>query len=36
MIQHHRTLVLELETTGEVTALRGHLDDGLDAVLENA
>jgi DNA-binding GntR family transcriptional regulator len=36
MIQHHRTLVLELETTGEVMALRRHLDDGLDTVLENA
>ena len=33
MIDHHRTLVVELETTGDVTALRRHLEDGLDAVL---
>ena len=36
MIDHHRTLVFELETTGDVTALRRHLEDGLEAVLENA
>jgi DNA-binding GntR family transcriptional regulator len=33
MIEHHRTLVLDLETTGDVTALRRHLEDGLEAVL---
>ena len=36
MIDHHRTLVLDLETTGDVTALRRHLEDGLEAVLENS
>jgi len=36
MIDHHRTLVLELEATGDATALRRHLEDGLEAVLENA
>ena len=36
MIDHHRTLVLDLETTGDVMALRRHLKDGLEAVLENA
>jgi DNA-binding GntR family transcriptional regulator len=35
MIDHHRTLVVDLETTGDVTALRRHINDGLDAVLEN-
>ena len=34
MIDHHRALVLDLETTGDVSALRRHLDDGLEAVLE--
>jgi len=34
MIEHHRTLVLDLETTGDVTALRRHLEDGLEAVLD--
>ena len=33
MIDHHRSLVLELETTGDVSALREHLKDGLEAVL---
>ena len=36
MIDHHRTLVHDLDTTGDVTALRRHLEDGLEAVLENA
>ena len=36
MIEHHRALVLDLETTGDVTALRRHLRDGLEAVLANA
>jgi DNA-binding GntR family transcriptional regulator len=35
MIVHHRTLVLDLETTGDVSALRRHLEDGLEAVLES-
>ena len=35
MIDHHRALVLDLETTGDVTALRRHLKDGLEAVLES-
>ena len=33
MIDHHRALVLDLETTGDVGALRRHLTDGLEAVL---
>jgi len=36
MIDHHRTLVVDLERTGDVMALRRHLQDGLEAVLENA
>jgi DNA-binding GntR family transcriptional regulator len=36
MIEHHRALVHELETTGDVMALRRHLEDGLEAVLENS
>jgi len=36
MIEHHRALVLDLETTGDVNALRRHLEDGLDAVLERS
>jgi DNA-binding GntR family transcriptional regulator len=36
MIDHHRTLVRDLEATGDVMALRRHLKDGLEAVLENA
>ena len=36
MIDHHRTLVLDLETAGDVMALRRHLEDGLEAVLDNA
>jgi DNA-binding GntR family transcriptional regulator len=36
MIDHHRTLVRELETTRDLTALRRHLEDGLEAVLENS
>jgi len=36
MVDHHRTLVLDLETTGDVTALRRHLEDGLEAVLDNS
>jgi DNA-binding GntR family transcriptional regulator len=36
MIDHHRALVLDLETTGDVTALRRHLNDGLEAVLESS
>jgi DNA-binding GntR family transcriptional regulator len=35
MIVHHRALVLDLETTGDVSALRRHLEDGLEAVLES-
>jgi DNA-binding GntR family transcriptional regulator len=35
MIDHHRALVLDLETTGDVSALRRHLEDGLEAVLES-
>jgi DNA-binding GntR family transcriptional regulator len=34
MIEHHRTLVRDLETTGDVAALRRHLEDGLEAVLD--
>jgi DNA-binding GntR family transcriptional regulator len=36
MIEHHRALVRDLETTGDVTALRRHLEDGLEAVLAHA
>ena len=36
MIDHHRTLVLDLETNGDVIALRRHLEDGLEAVLESS
>jgi DNA-binding GntR family transcriptional regulator len=36
MIDHHRALVLDLETTGDVSALRRHLNDGLEAVLESS
>jgi DNA-binding GntR family transcriptional regulator len=36
MIDHHRTLVHALETTGDVTALRCHLEEGRDAVLERS
>jgi len=36
MIDHHRTLVLDLETTGDVMTLRRHLNDGLEAVLTNS
>jgi len=36
MIDHHRTLVTDLETTGDVIALRRHLEDGLEAVLESS
>jgi DNA-binding GntR family transcriptional regulator len=32
MIDHHRSLVVDLETTGDLDALRQHLADGLDAV----
>jgi DNA-binding GntR family transcriptional regulator len=32
MIDHHRDLVRELESTGDLEALRRHLADGLDAV----
>ncbi len=32
MIEHHRRLVDELESTGDLDALRRHLADGLDAV----
>ena len=34
MIDHHRSLVSELESTGDLDALRRHLADGLDAVYE--
>lgn len=34
MIEHHRTLVCELEATGDIGALRRHLADGLTAVVE--
>lgn len=30
------TLVVELDTTGDVTGLRRHLEDGLEAVLDNS
>ena len=33
MIDHHKALVLDLETTGDVNALRRHINDGLEAVL---
>jgi len=36
MIDHHRALVRDLETTGDVNALRRHLQDGLEAVLESS
>jgi DNA-binding GntR family transcriptional regulator len=36
MIDHHRALVLDLETTGDVMALRRHLTDGLEAVLASS
>jgi DNA-binding GntR family transcriptional regulator len=36
MIDHHRALVHDLETTGDVMALRRHLQDGLEAVLDNS
>ena len=36
MIDHHRALVDDLERTGDVTALRRHLGDGLEAVLERS
>jgi len=36
MIDHHRALVIDLETTGDLRALRRHLQDGLDAVLEHS
>jgi len=32
MIDHHRSLVRALESTGDVDALRRHLADGLEAV----
>jgi DNA-binding GntR family transcriptional regulator len=34
MIDHHRKLVRDLETTGDVEHLRRHLADGLDAVAD--
>jgi DNA-binding GntR family transcriptional regulator len=36
MIEHHRALVLDLETTGDIIALRRHLTDGLEAVLASS
>jgi DNA-binding GntR family transcriptional regulator len=36
MIEHHRTLVRELETASDLDALRRHLADGLAAVSERA
>jgi len=36
MIDHHRRLVRDLESTGDVEHLRQHLADGLDAVGEGA
>jgi DNA-binding GntR family transcriptional regulator len=36
MIDHHRRLVLDLETNGDVMALRRHLTDGLEAALESS
>jgi DNA-binding GntR family transcriptional regulator len=36
MIDHHRALVLDLETTGDVSALRRHLNDGLEAVIQSS
>jgi DNA-binding GntR family transcriptional regulator len=32
MIDHHRSLVVDLESTGDLDVLRRHLADGLDAV----
>jgi DNA-binding GntR family transcriptional regulator len=32
MIDHHRSLVVDLESTGDLETLRRHLADGLDAV----
>jgi DNA-binding GntR family transcriptional regulator len=32
MVDHHRSLVLDLEATGDLDALRRHLADGLEAV----
>jgi DNA-binding GntR family transcriptional regulator len=32
MIDHHRSLVAQLESTGDLDAVRRHLADGLDAV----
>ena len=32
MIEHHRSLVRELEASGDLGALRRHLADGLEAV----
>jgi DNA-binding GntR family transcriptional regulator len=34
MVDHHRALVHDLETNGDVIALRRHLQDGLEAVAE--
>jgi len=36
MIDHHRSLVADLDSTGDLDALRRHLADGLDAVHERS
>jgi hypothetical protein len=36
MIEHHRSLVRDLETTGDLDALRRNLADGLEAVSDRA
>jgi hypothetical protein len=35
MIDHHRGLVGDLESTGDLDALRRHLADGLEAVSDS-
>ena len=36
MIDHHRSLVIDLEKTGDLNAVRRHLADGLDAVYKRS
>jgi DNA-binding GntR family transcriptional regulator len=36
MIDHHRSLVIDLESTGDLDAVRRHLADGLDAVYKRS
>jgi DNA-binding GntR family transcriptional regulator len=36
MIDHHRSLVTDLESTGDLDVVRRHLADGLDAVFERS